>query len=114
MAKLARAEVFDPSEVTIVRNQMGTHTLLTCRTALFEKGHSICSGCSVREGTQHLFGLFVRTHLGGKPVGWQWIAVANNTFCRQANVLNRCFHAENQLICAAPKNQLPELTWFAV
>ena len=46
MAKLARAEVFDPSEVTIVRNQMGTHTLLTCRTALFEKGHSICSGCS--------------------------------------------------------------------
>ena len=64
------------------------------------------------KGTQHLFGLFVRTHLGGKPVGWQWIAVSF-TFCRQANVLNRCFHAENQLIGAAPKNQLPELTWFS-
>jgi hypothetical protein len=31
-----------------------------------------------------LFGLFVHTHLGGKPVGWQWLAVVN-TFCRQAN-----------------------------
>ena len=53
-----------------------------------------------------------------RPFGWkasrgQCIAFVN-IFCRQVNARIRSCQAENQLVCAAPKNQRPELTWFSV
>jgi hypothetical protein len=55
------------------------------------------------KGTQDLFGLFVHTHLGGKPVGWQWIAVAN-TFYRQVN-------ARIQMVTTHPSKCCVPLRW---